>query len=192
MINPAGDAQNPGRLLDDNFERSITFAYAQKLKDTIEQAYPQITVVLTRYPGEKLPDLQNANFANRLDVDLFLSVHFYQETNVKPHMFIYQFCYEPHLQEKPTDFSFYTYDKAYLFAQKSSHIWAQQFYTTCSQQPHANFFTTHETIKLPCEPLIGIKVPALMLEFGIKNKNDWHTYIEPVIQAIIEKLNRQA
>lgn len=191
MINPGGDAQNPGRFIDDNFERSITFSYAQELKYSIESTDPSITVILTRYPGEKIPALQNANFANRLEADLFLSLHFYQETDVKPHMFLYQFCYQPHMPEKPNDFSFYRYDKAYLFNQDRSQEWGRLFYTTCQQKPYANLFTVHDTIKVPCEPLIGITTPAVMVEIGLKTKSDWHTYIEPLAQAIINNVKNR-
>ena len=66
MLDPAGDAQNPGRTIDDNFERGITLQFAEKLKEMLQEKFPTIRVVLSRTPGESLQPLQNANFANRL------------------------------------------------------------------------------------------------------------------------------
>jgi len=86
MLDPAGDAQYAGRRIDDSFERGLTLRCAEQLKQRLEQLFPQIHVVLTRLPGETVQPLQNANFANRLSVDLYLSIHFYHETATKPEL----------------------------------------------------------------------------------------------------------
>ena len=39
MINPAGDAKDAGRTLNDSFERGITLQFAQELKSAIESNY---------------------------------------------------------------------------------------------------------------------------------------------------------
>ena len=36
MIDPAGDAKNTGRQIDDTLERAVTLQFAQKLKSEIE------------------------------------------------------------------------------------------------------------------------------------------------------------
>src|SRR3990172_8684717 len=74
MLDPAGDAKNPGRKLDDSFERGITLQFSETLKQKLESLFPSIRVVLTRLPGETVQLLQNANFANRLDVNFYLSI----------------------------------------------------------------------------------------------------------------------
>src|SRR5579872_1728748 len=66
MLDPAGDAQYPGRIIDDCFERGITLQLAEQLSTVIAQRFPSIRVVITRQPGETRQPLQHANFANRL------------------------------------------------------------------------------------------------------------------------------
>ena len=76
MLDPAGDAKHTGRQIDDNLERGISLQFTEKLKQTLEKQHPEIHVVLSRFPGETIYHLQNANFANRLEVDFYLSIHF--------------------------------------------------------------------------------------------------------------------
>ena len=71
--------KDAGRIVNDSFERGLTLQFAQELKKELELNFNNIRVVLTRIPGETLESLQNANFANRLNVDFYLSIHFYSE-----------------------------------------------------------------------------------------------------------------
>src|SRR5271156_6610097 len=91
MLDPAGDAQNPGRIIEDSFERGITLQCMQELQAVIAQRFPRIRVVVTRSPGETRQPLQNANFANRLDVDLYISIHCYPESKPKSQLYLYYF-----------------------------------------------------------------------------------------------------
>src|SRR3972149_4092399 len=74
MIDPAGDAKRAGRMLEDNFERGITLSCANCLKHDLEKKYTNVRVILSRFPGETLESMQNANFANRLQVDFYISI----------------------------------------------------------------------------------------------------------------------
>ena len=77
MINPFGDAQYAGRIVDDSFERGLTLQFAEELQRKISKILP-VRVVLSRFAGETLENLQVANFSNRLQVDFFISIHFYK------------------------------------------------------------------------------------------------------------------
>src|SRR5579859_5868722 len=67
MLDPAGDAQITGRIIDDSYERGITLQLCEDIKKQLEADHPKNTrIVLTRFPGETIDPLQNANFANRL------------------------------------------------------------------------------------------------------------------------------
>ncbi|MDP3889087.1 MAG: N-acetylmuramoyl-L-alanine amidase [bacterium] len=182
MLNPAGDAKHTGRQIGDSFERSITMLYVEQLKQQLENTYPGVSVILTRFPGENVPELQNANFANRLAVDLFVSFHFYMETETKPNLFIYSFSYNNAFITNPADFAFYSYDQAYLFNQKITKLWTQNIYK--SLQDYSSLFTVHDTLYFPFKPLIGITSPALAIEASIKETQDWNTYIEPLVHAL--------
>src|SRR5205807_2641706 len=115
MLNPAGDAKDAGRSLNDSFERGITLQFCQELKKEIENNYKSVRVVLTRIPGETIEPLLNANFSNRLNADLFLSIHFYKENAVSPKIFLYNYINKPlFCLPKIDDLYFYQYDDAYL------------------------------------------------------------------------------
>lgn len=91
MLDPAGDAQYPGRIIEDCFERGITLQFVEQLQVIITERFPSVRVVLTRFPGETRQPLQNANFANRLDVDLYISIHCYPESKPKSQLYLYYF-----------------------------------------------------------------------------------------------------
>jgi hypothetical protein len=186
MLDPAGDAKNTGRIIEDSFERGITLQFAEQLKKLLEERHPGVRIVLTRFPGETIESLQNANFANRLDVDLYLSIHFYHEKASKPSVYIYHFLYNPitDFWAKPRTLSFYPHDQAHLFMLNQTILWGHQLKSFLKSDSFNALFDVKGVYGLPFHPLIGIKPAALALEVGIKNKNYWRTYLEPVAQSL--------
>lgn len=181
MIDPAGDAHHAGRQLDDAYERGITLQCAERFKAVLEEKF-NVRVILTRQPGETLQPLHNANFANRLDVNLFITLQFYQETATKPQLYLYHFSYGNEAVAKMQDLAFHSYDQAYLCnAQATQTICAgiQQRLNTYKKQ-----FDCKGPYAVPLHPLIGIKAPAILIEVGLKHKDDWEQLIEPLVIAI--------
>jgi N-acetylmuramoyl-L-alanine amidase len=188
MLNPAGDAQHTGRILDDNFERGITLQCAEQLKQALEQELPHVRIILTRFPGETLLPLQNANFSNRLQADVYISLHFYKEEAPKPHVYIYTFSYGNDFVHKPNPFSFIPYDSVYRLHTNTTNNLAKSLYKNLNSNHHTTLFTAHAPTALPHAALIGITAPAICLEAGLKNKDDWTVYIKPFAQAIAASL----
>ena len=183
MLDPAGDAEYTGRKIDDCFERGLTLQCAEKLKKVLEERYPSVRIVLTRFPGETLQLLQNANFANRLDVDFYISIHFYEEHAIKPALYLYSFVFNTDLMIKPTEFAFYPYDKAYQL----SHAVTRQCADLMSKQLIGSYqhqFDVKGPYELPCSPLIGVKSPAIMCEIGLKTKDSWIDFVKPLADSI--------
>ena len=54
---------------------------------------PNTKIIINRSANESIAPLQNANFANKLDIDLYISIHAFAETEIKPRIFLYQFSY---------------------------------------------------------------------------------------------------
>jgi N-acetylmuramoyl-L-alanine amidase len=190
MLDPAGDAGYTGRIIEDSFERGITLQWAETIKKKIEEKYDkQVRVVLTRFPGETLERLQNAHFANRLDVDLYLNVHFFKQTQ-RNSIFLYYFMYHPitDLWSKPHRLSLYPYDQAHLLSINKTTSWIERFKLVLKNDVYKNLFEVKGPYGLPLRPLIGIKSPAIALEIGLKNKSDWQLYIEPIMQCLDELL----
>ncbi|HEV2600857.1 MAG TPA: N-acetylmuramoyl-L-alanine amidase [Candidatus Babeliales bacterium] len=190
MIDPAGDAKHTGREIGDSFERGITLQCAEKLKTMIEERYPEVRVVLTRFPGETLQPLQNANFSNRLDVNFYLSIHFYHDQATRPSLYLYAFSYGDDFVIKTTDLTFYPYDKAYLISTNTTHTWATTMQKQLSNASYQKQFDCKGCFYLPFAPLIGVKSPAIALEIGLKTKHDWQLYLEPIIASITPIINK--
>ena len=185
MIAPAGDADYAGRIIEDSFERGITLQCAELLKERLEEKSPNVTVTITRKSGEKIRSLQNANIANRLAVDLYVGLHFYHETALKPKMYLYSFSYNDMLFVPRNTLAFYHFDRAHLLNTGITSAWGNKIASALAQNNQYNF---KGFFKLPCRPLIGITAPAFILEAGLKNKDDWQKYVEPIavsLEAII-------
>jgi len=183
MLDPAGDAKNSGRRLDDGFERGITFQFAEELEKMIKSRFAGVQVMVTRFPGETVQPLQNANFANRLAVDLFLSINFYQERGIKPQLAIYYFGYHE-LPVKMSELAFHRYDAAHMQQLPTTQRWSALMHQALQDQSYQSLFECIGVMQLPFKPLVGIKAPAIALEMSVKSKNDFTQYLEPVLQSL--------
>lgn len=187
MLDPAGDARTPGRMIGDHVERGITLEYVQELKTLLEQQMPDLRVVLTRFPGETIAPLQNANFANRLHVDLYLSIHFYQEKkDARSSLSMYQYISNPitDLWFKPQPLTFYSYDQAHLFSVTKTTLLAEQLRIALEHDRFRRLFDMKGFFKIPFKPLVGIQSPALAIEIGLKQPRDWRLFLEPLVYGI--------
>lgn len=186
MIDPAGDAKHTGRLIQDTLERGISLQCAEQLKAALTQKFKDIRVVLTRVPGETIQPLQNASFANRLGIDLYLSLYFYYEPENPSHVTLYHYIENPVIDtwHQPIDLSFYQVNQAHLINLKKTKAWGQKILQILSHASYAKFFKPRGFFGIPFIPLIGIKAPALAVEIGLKNKQDWLQIIDPLIFAI--------
>jgi len=191
MLAPAGDAKHIGRKIGDNFERGITLQYAEQLKKLVEEQCPSVTVIISRFPGDIVSPLQNASFANRLQVDLFISIHFYQTAETKPQLHLYQFSYNDDFIVPRSKLSFYNYDQAHLFHKEQTNIWAQLIKQTCENDQYQKLFKVSSVDKLPFTSLIGVLAPAIGIEAGLKNSPDWQNYLEPMVQSIAAIVEKQ-
>lgn len=186
LINPAGDAQVPGRSLDDTYERALTLRCAQELKTKLEAEYTT-RILLTRFPGETIDPLQNASFANRMQIDLYLSLHFYKAKESHHPVFLYYYS-SNHTADMPAKRSkelvFYPYNQAYKLHLKESKDYAQQLYTTLKQEEKKYQLNCYPPLGIPSKPLMGILAPALTCEIGIDTKEDLKQCIEALASAL--------
>ena len=184
MINPAGDAENKGRLIDDAFEHSITFALAHALQNQIEHSIPGARVILTHTPSEVMRSHANANFANRLHVDLFLSLHCFAESQTRPQLAIYTFGHGDQGSVRLPDLAFYPFDQAYLLHQDETQKYAHAMQKALKKQ--SKLCDVSAIYKIPFKPLMGIKAPAIGIEIGLKNKQNWQSFVIPLAEAVME------
>jgi len=184
MLGPAGDAQNTGRQIDDYLERGITLQCAEQVKQKAEQVLKNKRIVLSRFPGEAIEHLQNANFANRLDVDFYVSIHFYKEEAVKPHVFLYTFSRHDDFVTKRSDLFFCSYDQAHLINRKKTKICANAVKNVFLSDAYKKMFEFCGVYHLPFKPLLAVKAPAVGIEIGLRKKDDWKKYVDVLVDCV--------
>ena len=184
MLDPSGDAQYAGRQIDDCLERGISLQFVEQLKEELQKKYNGIKVVITRFAGEKLQPLQNANYSNRLDADFYVSFNFYKEQAVKPKVYLFLFSYSDDFITKRRDLYFYPYDQAHLINIDTTKMYARKVKDFFSSAVCQKMFDFQGISKIPFKPLIGIKAPAIALEVGLRQKDDWKRYIDTFVSVI--------
>lgn len=187
MIDPSGDAKHTGRVIQDTFERGITLQCAELLKAELNKTIPDIRVILTRVPGETIQPLQNASFANRLQADLYLSISFYLETDIPSHIAIYQYITnQTDHWHKYSPLCFYHVSQAHLINMGLTTALGKKLLKTLQSNAINSFFLPLGLFTIPYKPLLGVKAPALALEAGINQKNDFKYLIKPLVSFIEE------
>lgn len=190
VIDPAGDAQRTGRIIDDVFERSITLRCAQELKKQLESLYPHVKVYLTRFSGDTIEPLQSAVFANRLNADLFISLHCYQESSNTPCISCITFSYDAHdyrAHKTPHALSFSPLHKAYQNTMQKNLALAHALHTyLTTRQKH--MYRLEPCAEFPYKPLLGITTPAVGIEFGLTKKDDWLLVLNELSRALQKML----
>jgi len=192
VLDPAGDAKRPARRIGDNFERGLTLQCAEKIKEIIEERAPYFKVIITRMPGDMVYDLQNASLSNRVHADLFINLNFYSSQETKPTLFLYQFSYGNDFVSCQQGLTLHSYDQAYLINKASTDAISQLFKKELSQPKYQSLCTCAGPYNLPVKPLIGIIAPSIAYDIGLKNKESWSSYCEPLAQAIINVLTQVA
>lgn len=190
MIDPAGDARDTGREIDDSFERSITMQCAEELKKSLESHIPGTRVILTKFTGETVEPLQNAAFANRLNVELYLSLHFYETKDKNAKLHLYHVLYNAGTDfwgKKSDELTLLPYDQAYKLSIKKTENILKSLFETMKKEEKKYALDCSAPIGLPFKPLAGIRAPALGIEIGIKKKDDWKALI-PFFVAVLEPL----
>lgn len=184
MLDPMGDTQHAGRIIDGAFERSLMFEMAQELKKIIEAHNPLIRVIITRTIGQKIDVLEKASYANKIGPSLFVSLHCYAASQNRPSIDIYYATINPitdgWMQQTSNRCIPYYQAHTYSFpsSQKYAHILCDLL------QQYDNFIHIQGPYGAPCISLLGITPPALLIECGFTSKNDWQALLNPLAQSL--------
>ncbi len=185
MIDPIGDAQYTGREIEDTFERVVTLQCAQKLKEMIRNNFDNVQVIITRTAGEKISERQNASFANRMNVDLYLAISLYHQSSIPSNVAI--FYYRQNYMDqyhKYDPYKFYHITEAHLIKNTLSMNIAKMFIQSFQNKNINTYFLPIGYFGIPCMPLFGVTSPAIYIEAGLKNKNDWYHLTDPIIATL--------
>lgn len=187
MIDPAGDAQNTGRIIGDIFERGLTLQCAQKIKEQLEDEIYGIRVILTRFPGETLEPLQNAAFSNRLNADFLISINFYEEKSGISNFHIYHFVYDSltdFWSKNSSKITLTPYNQAHIKNIKQSKFISNRMHNLMKTFENSGIFSLKPVLAIPFKPLVGVTAPVIGLEIGLHNKDDWKPLVKPIVEGI--------
>lgn len=185
MLDPYGDAQHTGRVIDGAFERGITLQCTEYLKKEINQKFPDMRVIISRVPGEIVEPLQNASFANKLQVDLFISFCFYHTEKIPTPVHIYFYEKNPaDTWHKPEQLAWYSVDNIYLAHLGTTKKFVETLYTIFDKPLYKSVCMIHAPIGIPCLQLKGINAPACSIEMGLLKKDDWKTIVPAFLEFI--------
>jgi N-acetylmuramoyl-L-alanine amidase len=164
LLEAAGDNLHAGRTLGELFESSFCWELAQQIKQNLEQKKSNIQCLLNRVPGQSLSPLANQNYANKLSVDLYVSINAFYSRDKEKSITLYQFSYHDTFILKENSLSFYPYDKLYLINESVTKEWTRMIK---KQLATNSDLTVKGPYCLPFKPLIGIKAPAVAVEVGV-------------------------
>ncbi len=188
MIDPAGDARNPGRIIDDTYERSLTMQCAEELKQLLEGDYSiKCRVILTRFAGETIEPFQTITFANRLGVDLYISLNFFQQSVETPQLYFYTLTYDPATDfgaKKGTSLELLPYNQAYKSSLTKTKQYSTLAYAQCKEVSSSYHVRCHTPKGIPYKPLSGIMAPAFGIEVGLYRKNQAKSLVPLFAQAL--------
>ena len=178
MLSPSGDASDKGRSLSDGFERGATRQLAEAIKKELETE-TDTRIILTHNAGEHITQEQKANFANRLNVDIYIALTITPDDHLSISPYYYKA--EPFTPSMPQRLTFYPVKKAYLRSIEQTQKYIKN---SLIPQAYQTMFDIFKPIGLPIKLLEGILAPAFVFEIGIKKTGDILTYVEPLSKAI--------
>lgn len=180
MLSPEGDAINTGRALTDGFERGFARQLAESVKERLERDNT-LRIILSHETGEQINQEQKANFANRLNVDLYVAIGLY--TTNKPTIASYYYkteLFEPLIDNR---LALYPTTQAHVaHATKTRTLAAHGFINTRFNSQ----FSVQTPIGIPLKQLEGVTAPAFMVEVGITRITDLYAYIDPLVESLTE------
>lgn len=187
ILDPAGDSHAPGRKLDDSFEHGLTMQCAQNLQKKIKERFPSVRVLLSRTPGESVDYLQHAHFANRLQVDCFIHMSFFQTKNSQHSLHIYRYVLnstDDWHHQNLSQLNLIPVHEAHKLSVTESKRASSLIYNHIAHNPEVHWLTTHQPLAIPYKPLMGIAVPACGIEIGIPTTSSWKTMIPYLADAL--------
>jgi len=184
IIASQGNNQNPGRTIDDSFESEISINFAYALRDKIMARSSLAKVMI-----QKSDNLQAAQFANKLDTDLYLDISACKHANGPSGFSLYQFTYHENSIIKDNGLSFFPIDQIYLVNQARTSDYLQIIVEYCKQLQATAFKGYY---KLPYKPLLAVKAPSIGIELLLHTKTDWTLFVDCIAQGIVSLIEKRS
>ena len=191
VLDPAGDTQNSGRVIGNQFERGLTLQCAEYIKNQLHKEFPTIRITLTRFPGETAPvAYKNASFANKIGANLYISLHLYQQHDTRT-LGIYTFGRgdTPPSRTHKKQLSFTPVHKVHQKSSPVSQQYAQLLYEELVPLFEKGGLVYAPTA-VPLKALEGLDCPAFCIELSTTHKHDALRLMDSLCQALIPVINQ--
>lgn len=186
MLSPAGDAHHPGRIIEGGYERGLTIQLAEQLKNGIEQQFPNVRVLIARSAGQRAESLEHANIANRLAIDLYLTLMIYQQKETTPQLALYTYAISPTDKLKTAaaqTIQFIPFDQAHIAYQQTTIRWAQMLLDQLHNTPLFSI-PGNQVYAIPLKSLAGINAPQIGIELSMQDTSDIDKYVPSLLKAL--------
>lgn len=190
VLDPAGDLRDAGRTLGDEFERTLTY----RLAESLERAVSRMTtarIIIARHPGERRELFQTASYANRLPADLVLHLSLFPSQQERPEFFVYALSYQPDVDvwmriSEPL-LEFLPFHDAHRRVLLRNYAAMTQLQASLQQQ-RVRGFILHEGRMVPYKPLVGMTVPAVGIECGMRRSDQLEEIAAILSNALVALL----
>lgn len=188
VIDPAGNATNIGRMLNEGYERGETYQFAKALQDGLSKRY-KVRPVLSRTLNEKISShLQIASFSNRIDANLFLRLHLYKQLSPKPTVHLFHRVIDP-----VVDFtrriiqgtlSFVPLQFSHCVNISKANMYGEMISEKLNLALYNKYLDCLPLCGVPLRFFEGVLAPALVIEVGIHDDKQWRNLVEPLIDSM--------
>jgi len=190
MLNPIACSEK--QETEQSTKAVETDTCVEELQSLLQTKSDDIKVILSHPPEETISTQQTASFANWAAVDLFISIHTYKETNNKPTLNIYYLVCDPVLDFLPHHFEstqFIPLYSAHYQSITSSKNYAAALAESLQQKTDNPTLNTQGPFGIPLTSLLGIRYPAITLEFGITHDSQWRALLPEVAEALAQVIS---
>jgi N-acetylmuramoyl-L-alanine amidase len=196
LIDPSGSANQPGRLIIENYERAETLKFAEELKKSLDKKYINLKNVVSREPGEQIQPLQISSLCNRMGAKFFLRIGMYHSESEKPSINIYFLQFDPLVDgynQRTIKSALIPMQQAHFSNFKVTKSFAEKMFKNLSSERFNRYLECSKPIGAPIKDLIGITAPAIYIELGICREDKWNSLIDPIVESLcfIQTLTKQ-
>ena len=118
-------------------------------------------------------------------IDGRFSISFYKQEEQIPHWSLYSFTYGDAGALDSTDVWLRPYQQAYMVCGKKTDRLVKRLYTMLHTHEVEQYpFTIDPPSRLPHAALIGVAVPACVIEIGLKDDTQWKECAAHLTQAL--------
>lgn len=179
VFDPAGRTGTHQRMIDGISEPTITYQLVLSLKKKLEENNPYLRIVILR-DTKTDNQLEHISAANQTHANLYINFQAYQSKQKKNSLGIYHMLYrttDTWPIERVTNF---------LPINLSHRISIKK--TIFFEKTIMESLVEHKAIStavsgMPLKSLLGLTIPALLLELGLAQSTSYELFIDPLVHA---------